>query len=263
MKLTRRKWLALGTTGLASLATAARAEYSDGVGPNRGIEERGKRGKQTCTNTSVPLSDASTRISLPEDFDGSACEMIADSFEGPYFTCAPTETRNIAKGQAGRPLIVALRLIDKDCQPVPDGVVDIWACNADGYYSGYSNNPDKMPPMIRAILFGHIKPDTEDRFCRGALRTDADGIAEFNTVYPGYYYGQPIHLHFKAHVNGKNLLTSQANFPESWNRKILESEPYNAKRPIERNVEQSGFPLMKVIERGEHLVAVLDLAVPS
>lgn len=239
------------------------ANETDGVGPNRGIAERGFRSKHTCVNSSVLKSDLAARLSKPDDFGDSTCTLLEDSFEGPYFTCAPSTGKNIAHGQNGQPLTIALRLVDKDCKPVPDGVVDVWACNADGYYSGYSNDPDKMPPIIKAVLFGHVKPDTEKRFCRGALRTDADGIAEFNSVYPGFYYGQPIHVHFKAHVAGKNLLTSQANFPEEWNQRIMKLGPYNTPRPIERNAKQSGFPIMQVIERDNHLLAVLDLVLPG
>jgi len=261
VKLTRRKWLAFGAVSLVGASTAATAESVDGAGPNRGFTRKGFRGKLTCTNSAVPASDTSARISTPGDFGGNACEMITDSHEGPYFTCTPANGKDIAAGQAGQPLTVALRLIGSDCKPIPNGVVDIWACNADGYYSGYSSDPDKLPPILKVVLFGHIKPDTEDRFCRGALRTDSDGIAEFNTVYPGFYYGQPIHMHFKAHVNGKNLVTSQAHFPEMWNERIMKTQPYSAKRPIERNTTQSGFPTMKIIERNGNLLAVLDLTV--
>jgi len=263
VKLTRRKWLAIGVASLAGTATAARANSGDGAGPNRGIEKRAFRGKQTCTNTDVPVSDSSSRLSTPEDFGGSVCEMIADSHEGPYFTCTPAIGKEIAEGQAGQPLTLAMRLIGADCKPIPNGVIDVWACNADGYYSGYSSDPDKLPPMLRVIMFGHIKPDTEDRFCRGALRTDGDGIAEFNTVYPGFYYGQPIHMHFKAHVEGKNLVTSQAHFPEDWNERVMKTQPYVSPRPIERNVSQSGFPLMHVQERSDKLLATLDLSIPA
>lgn len=263
MNPTRRKWLTLSAAWLVGCTSRVRAEYTDGSGPNRGIAERGRRGKQTCVNTSVHLSDISNRITTPDDFGSNSCEMLADSFEGPYFTCSPSVGKDIAIGQPGKSLTIALRLIDKYCQPVSDGVIDVWACNAEGYYSGYSNDPDKIPPMIRAIVFGHIKPDTNDRFCRGALRTDADGIAEFNTVYPGYYYGQPIHVHFKAHVNGTNLMTSQANFPEQTNQKIMQSAPYNAQRPIKRNTGKTKFPTMQVIEKEQQLIATLDLIVPA
>lgn len=259
----RRHYLALGSAGLLGISGYAKASGVDGVGPNRGIAEQGRRGKQTCINTDVLVSDISDRISKPDDFGDNQCNLIKDSHEGPYFTCTPATGKDIAPAQAGQQLTVAMRLVDSECNPIPDGIVDIWACDADGYYSGYSNDPNKRPPMVRAILFGHLEPDTEQRVCRGALRTDADGIAEFDTIYPGFYYGTPIHMHFKAHVNGKNLLTSQANFSEDWNERIMGQAPYNKSRPIKRNTETGGYPLMKVIERGDRLVAVLDLVVAS
>lgn len=264
MNVTRRQTFALSAAWFvgAGIRGSAAAEI-DGTGPNRGIVARGWRGKQTCQNVSVPVSDVAMRLSNPDDFTGGGCKMIEDSFEGPYFTCAPGPGKNIARGQAGQKLTVALRLVDRNCKPIPGGVVDIWACNATGYYSGYNFSPDESPPMVRAMLFGHIKPSLEQRFCRGALRTDADGIAEFDTVYPGYYYGQPIHVHFKAHVDGKNLMTSQANFPENWNERIMKTAPYNAPRPIGRNAKETGFPKMRIIERNDRLVASLDLVVPG
>lgn len=261
MNRQRRKFLAFSTAGLLGAGCTAVADNIDGVGPNRGIAERGFRSKHTCVNSDVLASDRATRLSTPADFGANTCTMVEDSFEGPYFTCAPSTGKDIAIAQAGQPLTIAMRLVDKDCKPVTDGVVDIWACNADGYYSGYSNDPNKLPPIVKAIL-GHAEPDTKDRFCRGALRTDADGIAEFNSVYPGFYYGQPIHVHFKAHVAGKNLLTSQANFPEEWNQKVMKLDPYNKPRPITRNANPTGFPVMRVIERDNRLLAVLDLVLP-
>ena len=267
MKFTRRQCLALGTLGIpgigSSFSRANAAVSSDGIGPNRGINSRTIRGKQTCTNTDVAISDTGSRISAPEDFGRNSCQLIKDSFEGPYFVCTPATGKDIAIDQSGQPLTIAMRLVDADCNPIPNGVVDIWACNADGFYAGYSNNPDKRPPMLKAMLFGHLKPDAEERFCRGALRTDADGISEFNSIYPGYYYGQPVHVHFKVHVDGKNMLTSQANFPENWNERIMKQTPYNKSRAIQRNTSQTRFSNMHMIERADRLLAVLDLTIPN
>lgn len=263
MNLSRRKYLTLGGLGFVGASTSLLAKQIDGIGPNRGIAEKGSRGKQTCVNDAVMESSIEDRLSLPKDFSGESCSLIKDSFEGPYFTCAPSGGKKIAIAQTGQPLTVALRLVDSNCNPMPNGIVDIWSCNAQGYYSGYSNDPNKRPPIVRAMLFGHVKPDMQERFCRGALRTDADGIAEFDTVYPGFYYGVPIHIHFKAHVDGVNLLTSQANFNEIWNDRILNLAPYNMPRPIERTLAQGRFPTMRVIERDERLLAVLDLKVPD
>lgn len=263
MNLTRRQSLALTAAGLVGAGVGPAAAETDGVGPNRGVVESGWRGKQTCDNASVPVSDIATRLSAPGDFTGGGCQMIEDSHEGPYFTCAPAPGKDISYGESGQALSVAMRLVDGNCQPIPGGVVDIWACNATGHYSGYRFSPDESPPMLRAILFGHIEPDRDARFCRGALRTDADGIAEFDTIYPGFYYGQPIHVHFKAHVDGKSLLTSQANFSEAWNERVMATAPYNAARPISRNTKPSGFQNMQIVERGDRLVAVMDLVVPT
>lgn len=259
----RRQIVTIGAFGLAGLMLPARAQELDGVGPNRGIAAKTFRSKFTCDNSSVQLSDISARLSMPEDFGGSACQLIADSHEGPFFTCSPSIGKNIAAGQQGQPLTVAMRVVDGNCNPAPNSFVDIWACNAEGSYSGYSYDPNTAPPMVRAVLFGHIEPDLEQRFCRGVLMTDADGIAEFDTIYPGYYYGVPIHIHFKVHVDGKLMLTSQANISEAWNERIMQTPPYNAARAISRNTAATSFPKFTMIERSDRLLAVLDLVVPN
>lgn len=267
MEIKRRQALIVSASALVGACTTGRFGMSvaaeDGVGPNRGLVKKAFRGKQTCDNTSVPLSDMVNRLSTPDDFSGDVCQMEKDSHEGPYFTCAPAPGKAIATGQAGQPLTVAMRLLDSDCKPISGGVVDIWSCNATGHYSGYSSDPDEPPPMVKAIIFGHIKPDENPRFCRGALKTDEDGIAEFDTVYPGFYYGVPIHIHMKAHVNGQNLLTTQANMPEDINERVMQMAPYSAPRPITRSTKGTGFPLMRVQDRGDRLLATLDLMVPA
>lgn len=265
MKIKRRQALIASTSALVG-AFLGRSGYSfaaDGVGPNRGVQEKAFRGKQTCDNTSVPTSDLASRLATPEDFSGDVCQMFKDSHEGPYFTCAPAPGKSIAADQAGQPLTVAMRLLNADCQPISGGVVDMWSCNATGHYSGYSSDPDERPPMVKAIVFGHIKPDEQPRFCRGALVTDKDGIAEFDTVFPGFYYGVPIHIHMKAHVDGKNLLTTQANLPEEVIQKVMQTSPYSDPRPIARSTKSQGFPIMRVQERDDRLLATIDLIVPA
>jgi len=39
--------------------------------------------------------------------------------------------------------------------------------------------------------------------------------------------------------------------------------PYNVPRPITRNTKESGFPHMRIVERGDRLPGVLDLVVPT
>ena len=38
---------------------------------------------------------------------------------------------------------------------------------------------------------------------RGVQLTNAKGIAEFTTIYPGFYQGRTTHIHLKVHIGGK------------------------------------------------------------
>ena len=57
---------------------------------------------------------------------------------------------------------------------------------------------------------------------------DKDGIAEFNSIYPGYYIERATHIHFKAHIGNRSFLTNQAYLPEEINEAIYRLAPYNA-----------------------------------
>jgi protocatechuate 3,4-dioxygenase beta subunit len=61
---------------------------------------------------------------------------------------------------------------------------------------------------------------------RGAQVTDADGVAEFATIYPGWYRGRAVHVHFKVHLDQSTVLTSQLFFDEDFTDEIYDAEPY-------------------------------------
>ena len=216
-----------------------------------------------CDNTSVAVSDIVNRISVVEDFTADAsCKTLPDSFEGPYFNCVAPSGKTIAEGLPGTPLTVALRIHDHSCARLPGAVVDIWACDANGRYSGYSADPDVI---VRPS--GHVTPDLESRFCRGVFATDADGIAEFETVYPGFYAGRAVHIHFKVHQGNRQFLTNQAHLPEDINAKIMATAPYNGPRLITRrpNDDESRLriPTMRVIEKAGRLLATITVNLPT
>ena len=112
----------------------------------------------------------------------------------------------------------------------------------------------------------HTPPVNGERHCRGALRTDADGIAEFRSIYPGYYVERAIHIHFKVHVGSRAFLTNQALLPEPDNAAVMALAPYNGPRRGKRitNAQEASWalPTMKIIERQQTRLAVLDLALP-
>lgn len=41
-----------------------------------------------------------------------------------------------------------------------------------------------------------------DRFCRGAQRTNADGVVSFRTYFPGWMNGRDVHMHILALRHG-------------------------------------------------------------
>jgi protocatechuate 3,4-dioxygenase beta subunit len=118
-----------------------------------------------------------------------------------------------------------LRILDStstDCNgtPAPDVDVYIWHTDAQGYYSGFGNPGDQQPDMPYAGVPGRNDLDNTDRFCRGVQTTDANGVVSFRTIYPGWYNGRDIHIHFLALKKGSTALGrvaySKANTSNQW-----------------------------------------------
>jgi protocatechuate 3,4-dioxygenase beta subunit len=71
------------------------------------------------------------------------------------------------------------------------------------------------------------------KFLRGFQLTSANGVAEFLTIYPGWYAGRAVHIHFKIRTDpglGRaHEFTSQLYFDESITDKVHAQAPYNSK----------------------------------
>ena len=157
---------------------------------------------------------ASTDVAQP------SCDLTPSKTEGPFYFDAGMVRRDITEGKPGTPLLVSFRLVEAgSCAPIPDAFVDIWHTDAAGLYSGYRGQGDDGA-------------DTSGQtFLRGKQITDADGLAEFDTIYPGAYPGRTIHIHFKAYTDEQRLLTSQMHFPDEVTDVVLQSEPYSEHGP--------------------------------
>jgi protocatechuate 3,4-dioxygenase beta subunit len=57
--------------------------------------------------------------------------------------------------------------------------------------------------------------------------TNADGRVVFDTIYPGFYRGRTVHIHFKIVLDERTAVTSQLFFPESVNDAVMATSPYN------------------------------------
>lgn len=94
---------------------------------------------------------------------------------------------------------LALRIAVQDmtaCAPLANAAVEIWHCDAQGYYSGIVGEN----PGGGGTATGDENATTT--FLRGIQLTDADGAVKFQTVYPGWYTSRTVHIHLKVHVEG-------------------------------------------------------------
>jgi len=119
---------------------------------------------------------------------------------------------------AGTPLALTLSVSRVDgaaCVPLPAAVVDVWQCDAAGVYS------DVADPRF----------DTRGKkYLRGYQATDAAGAATFRTIWPGWYPGRTVHIHFKIR-HGRYQFTSQLYFDDTLTDVVHAQPPYAARGP--------------------------------
>jgi protocatechuate 3,4-dioxygenase beta subunit len=216
--VTRRRALGLlgmvgGVVGLGAVAAACGGDSSSS-GPT-----------STSTSTSGSDSGSSSGSGTTTTTDGTAatdtasCVLTPEVTEGPYYVDADLVRRDITEGKAGMPVELAITVLDADtCMPVRDAAVDIWHCDAGGIYSGYE----------AASTGGPSSGGTDDtRYLRGTQVTGADGVATFDTIYPGWYRGRAVHIHMKVHANSSTRHTGQLFFTDDLSALVYETSPYD------------------------------------
>jgi protocatechuate 3,4-dioxygenase beta subunit len=130
--------------------------------------------------------------------------------EGPYYIAGEKLRRNITDGMAGAPLELRLAVVHAStCKPIAGAAVDIWHADAAGVYSGFGAGASSRT------------------FMRGIQRTNAQGVAIFDTVYPGWYMGRAVHIHVKVHVGGNVVHTGQLFFDDAFTDKVYKRAPYS------------------------------------
>jgi protocatechuate 3,4-dioxygenase beta subunit len=209
--LSRREILVLlGAAGTATaLAACAPAGGSPGAASAAATGTAG-------TATAAAGASATSAAAIP------SCVVVPELTEGPYYVDTDLERADIrpdtTTGQvaAGRPLALAFAvsvLNGTTCVPLANAVVDVWHCDAVGVYSGVSGNTGN--------------------FLRGVQRTDANGAATITTIYPGWYSGRAVHIHFKVRTDPDNNagyeLTSQLFFSDETSRQVYAAAPYASK----------------------------------
>jgi protocatechuate 3,4-dioxygenase beta subunit len=142
--------------------------------------------------------------------DSVSCVLTPEQTEGPYYIANEKLRRNITDGRPGTPLTLRLTVVDaRTCKPIKGAAVDIWHCDASGIYSGFGAGRASRT------------------FMRGVQRTNADGVATFKTVYPGWYQGRTVHIHVKVHVRGNVVHTGQIYFSDRVTDTVYRRRPYS------------------------------------
>ena len=168
--------------------------------------------------------------SAPPPFRLPACIVRPRQTEGPYFLDEMLERSDIRAEPSdgwipqGAPLELAFRVsrINAEaCVPLSGAVVDLWQCDARGVYSGVQD------------VIGGLFDTTGKRFLRGYQMTDAEGMARFRTIYPGWYEGRCVHIHFKIRTDpdseSGHEFTSQVYFDDGLTDRVLQGPAYGGR----------------------------------
>lgn len=203
--LSRREVLSLlGAAGAATLLSACIAR-----GVNSGMPGPG---------SSDIAALATTNASLP-----TGCVVRPELTEGPVFVEEDLNRSDIrldpsnGKMSEGVQFDLTFNVTQLDnsaCIPLSGVQVDIWHCDADGIYS------DTTELGMQTV---------GQKFLRGYQVTDESGVAKFTTIYPGWYEGRAVHIHFKMRTGDGYDFTSQLFFDDTLSDEVFAAEPYNAR----------------------------------
>jgi protocatechuate 3,4-dioxygenase beta subunit len=208
--LSRRE--ALRLLGIGSAAFLAACASPEGAG--------------TAVPTPGSTQVASTQIS-PTASVALDCVVRPELTIGPYFVDDQLQRSDIRSDSSdnsvkgGVPLtlnIAVASVANNSCTPIEGAQVDIWHCDAQGQYSGVSDQGFDT---------------TGQNFLRGYQLTGANGAVQFQTIYPGWYSGRAVHIHFTIRTRGADgedyQFTSQFFFDDALTDQVHALEPYASK----------------------------------
>ncbi|KIK70638.1 hypothetical protein GYMLUDRAFT_89650 [Collybiopsis luxurians FD-317 M1] len=134
------------------------------------------------------------------------CVLAPEIPKNNYVRSGSVVRNDVSDGEAGVQLFMDIGVLDMaTCQPLPNAMVEIWSPNAVGDYSNTA--------------------------LRGAYPSAANGIAEIQTIFPGFDSSGANHINIAVH-SGDSMNTStshngQVYFTDGWTNIIGMSSPYN------------------------------------
>ena len=139
------------------------------------------------------------------------CSLIPSEIAGPFpLDLSENEfffRQDISEDLQGTTVIQKLRIVGlENCFPMSNIRVNIWCCDLNGDYSGY----------------GELEGLT---YQRGYQITDDNGEVEFRYVFPGWYPGRVVHMHFQVFVSTQYSVVSQYTWPHEAAVQIANDNP--------------------------------------
>jgi protocatechuate 3,4-dioxygenase beta subunit len=173
-------------------------------------------GSPTASSNATPTAGS---VATP------SCIVTLAETEGPYFVDELLNRSDITTDpstgtkRGGVPLTLTFqvsRVGSGGCTALSGAKVDVWHCDAAGLYSDVS-----------------AQSTVGQKFLRGYQLTDADGMAKFATIYPGWYEGRTVHIHFKVRTYSGTTksfeISSQLFFDDAVTDSIYKSVPYSSR----------------------------------
>lgn len=191
--------------------------------------------------------------------------VVPELTEGPYYVDEKLDRSDIridtSDGSTSEGAVLTLAWVVSQvdgsaCIPLEGVLVDVWHCDALGNYSD-------------------VQGETGHDYLRGYQHTDASGKATITTVYPGWYQGRAVHIHFKirtdpAATSGGFEFTSQLFFEDAFSDQVYSQGVYATKgRHDVQNArdgiyqQSQGMTLLDVVKDGDGYKATFEIAIQT
>ena len=121
-----------------------------------------------------------------------ACALTEGNPQGPYYIAGAPNKEKLGDELEGQPLIISGQVLNQNCDPVPEAIIDVWQTDSNGNYN------------------------FEDFTLRGKIKADEHGQYKLETIFPGKYseagFMRPAHIHVKVSAPSLSSHTTQLYF---------------------------------------------------
>lgn len=199
-----------GSTSAATTAGEGSEGSGDPPGTTGSAEGSGSGGSTDAADSSTGGDPGTDSGETGEP----VCEATDPDIEGPFYRPdIPIRDNLDLYDDPGIPLVLQGRVLNEDCAPLANAVVELWQASP-------------RPPGSKPGDLDGTYDDTAEYRYYGQVATNERGEYSFTTLMPGWYLNgatyRPAHLHMKVWVRGNERLNTQLYF---------EGDPFNEDDP--------------------------------